>query len=202
MLASPLVILIPLLLPLPLSSNSQVTTASRTTVSAKYFQQMYNAKIIVTVNPSSWEGDFRLWEALGSGALVFVDYLFVPHMYPLISEEHVVLFDNNNATDLFTKLDYYRSHWEEGRRIAHSGYLHALKHHRTVNMIDYVLTTAHTKRLTITGHGTQLPGYLYIGQYLHQETVIQERMIKKCKRPGIYETGSLDSEEEVKRLRC
>jgi len=42
--------------------TAQVSTASRTTVSTSYFDQMRDAEIIVTVNPAYWEGDFRLWE--------------------------------------------------------------------------------------------------------------------------------------------
>jgi len=34
---------------------------------------MREARIVVTCNPSHWEGDFRLFEAMLSGALVFVD---------------------------------------------------------------------------------------------------------------------------------
>lgn len=37
----------------------QVNSASRTEVSAGYFDQMRRARIIVTSNPSDWEGDFR-----------------------------------------------------------------------------------------------------------------------------------------------
>lgn len=42
--------------------TAQINSASRTTVSTSYFEQMRNAEIIVTVNPAHWEGDFRLWE--------------------------------------------------------------------------------------------------------------------------------------------
>ncbi len=52
--------------------GEQVNRASRTTVDTNYFEQMYRARIIVTVNPSGWEGDFRFMEALASGALIFV----------------------------------------------------------------------------------------------------------------------------------
>lgn len=47
--------------------TKNLNKASRTTVNKGYFQQMYNASIIVTVNPANWEGDFRLWEAFATG---------------------------------------------------------------------------------------------------------------------------------------
>lgn len=46
--------------------------------------------------------------------------------------------DNNNKTDVFEKLDFYRKNLEVARRVAVSGYLHAMKHHRAANLIDYV----------------------------------------------------------------
>ena len=48
------------------------------------------------------------------------------------------LLDNNNKTDVFEKLDYYRKNLEIARRVAVSGYLHAMKYHRAANLIDYV----------------------------------------------------------------
>lgn len=58
------------------------------------------------------------------GALVFVDPIMVPHPFPLVDGRHVIFFSQDNATDLYSKLDYYRAHSEEARRIAMTGYLH------------------------------------------------------------------------------
>lgn len=55
--------------------TAQVSTASRTTVSSSYFDQMRNAEIIVTVNPAYWEGDFRLWEVR-----IVMDHSFSPSL--------------------------------------------------------------------------------------------------------------------------
>ena len=49
---------------------SQLSTATRTQIDRMYFERMYNTKIIVTVNPAGWEGDFRLWESLATGVCV------------------------------------------------------------------------------------------------------------------------------------
>jgi hypothetical protein len=162
--------------PTPSSSLLQVNGASRTEVSAGYLTQMFRAKIIVTSNPSHWEGgksallaslvpalpctvvccsallcselvlrtsnavmglyydlhaeraecalphitteiepvigpnsrhflsclitphshithtDFRLMEAIASGALILVDRMYVPRPYPLIEGVHVVYY--------------------------------------------------------------------------------------------------------------
>ena len=195
--------------------TSQINGATRTTVSKSYFAQMYNAQIIVTVNPANWEGDFRLWESFATGALIFVDPIFVPHGYPLVNGVHAVFYDNNNQTDLVSKLDYYRNNTEEARRIAVNGYLHAMKYHRTVNIIDYVLRSAHLKAslikqaATVEGHedrdhvqrvgsrlvkdrpgDTEVPAYTFTAQYLNHQTLDQGEDIAKNNKPGDYRAVS------------
>ena len=171
--------------------TEQINSATRTTLSQGYFQQMYNAKIIVTVNPANWEGDFRLWESMATGALVFVDPIFVPHGFPLVDGEHVVYFSNVNKSDLFNKLDHYRAHPEEATRIAQNGYLHVMKHHRTVSLIDYVLRSAHLKRSKLL-HQLPLPKYKYTAQFLNHQTSAQAHEIKKQDKPGAYHHAHLD----------
>jgi hypothetical protein len=55
----------------------QIDGSSRRKVSTKYFDKMTHSQIVVTVNPGNWEGDFRLWESMCTGALVFVDPIMV-----------------------------------------------------------------------------------------------------------------------------
>lgn len=121
--------------------TGQLNKASRTTVNKHYFELMHSARIIVTVNPSDWEGDFRLWESLASGALVFVDPVFAPHAFPLEHRKHVIFFSNENKTDMWQKLDYYRdpANHAESRRIAVNGYLHCMKYHRTVTITTPII---------------------------------------------------------------
>ena len=121
--------------------------ASRQTLSTNYFESMYNAEIVVTANPANWEGDFRLWEALASGALVFVDKISTPVPHPLLHEKNVIFYSTHNKSDFLTKLHYYLSNRKPREKIATDGYVHALRYHRTVNMVDYVLKSAHVKLL-------------------------------------------------------
>ena len=46
---------------------------------------MLPSKIVVTCNPTGWEGDYRTWEALTSGALILVDKMITPLINPLIT---------------------------------------------------------------------------------------------------------------------
>lgn len=96
----------------------------------------------------------------------------MPHPYPLINHHHIVYFNNQNMSELVFLLDFYRKHKVIAREIAMNGecmwcivsvkclhgvsyaltvfeigYLYAMKHHRTVNMVDYILTTTRAKTL-------------------------------------------------------
>ena len=58
----------------------------RSTIQNAYFDKCKDSKIIVHCQPFGWEGDFRTFEALASGALVISDksYSMQHHTYPLI----------------------------------------------------------------------------------------------------------------------
>ena len=90
----------------------------RKEINKGYFGAMRAAKIVVTCNPSHWEGDFRLFEAMVSGALVFVDEMWGPQPFALKHGEHVVVYDTTNQEDFTRKIAYYLSHPSEARRIA------------------------------------------------------------------------------------
>ena len=47
-------------------------------------------------------------EAIASGALIFVDDMYVPRPHQLIHGQHIVYYNNSNKADLFNKLDKYR----------------------------------------------------------------------------------------------
>jgi len=123
----------------------QVNHASRREINKEYMKNMYQAKIIVTANPSHWEGDFRLMEAFATGALIFVDIMHVHRPYPLLHNQHIVYYDNNNKTDLHTKLDYYLGNVEASRRVAVQGYMHCMKFHRAASLMDYIFRSMHLK---------------------------------------------------------
>jgi hypothetical protein len=127
----------------------------------------------------------------------------VPHPHPLIDGRHVIFFDSTNQTDLWTKLDYYLTHPEERRTIAWRGYVHAMRHHRTANFIDYVLRTALTKEILLMQHNktaavatggsgklvrasAQQQRYTFTGQELVRKTTQQLETIKATKLPGVY----------------
>lgn len=122
---------------------------------------MRRAKVVVTCNPTGWEGDFRLFEALSSGALVMVDRMGTPYHHPLIDGEHIVYYDHTNKTDVLEKLHHCLTHPHWARKVGVKGYAHVLRHHRAVSMVDYILRTAHAKMLAEDGARA---GYVETGQ--------------------------------------
>eukprot|EP00667_Euglena_gracilis_P006771 EG_transcript_6829 len=111
-------------------------------VDTAYLRLLHHARIVVTCQPAHWETDFRTWEALASGALVFVDRMLTPLAYPLQDGVHWVVFDPFNKTEFYRKLRYYLTHPLEARAVARAGHQHALRYHRTVSRMDHVLWTA------------------------------------------------------------
>jgi len=49
--------------------------------------------------------------------------------------------DNGNKTAFFEALDFYRGNKQQARRVAVTGYLYSMYHHRAANLMDYVLKT-------------------------------------------------------------
>jgi len=112
-----------------------------------YFKVLANSKIIVTMNPADWEGDFRLWEALLSGALVFVDKMaildWIPH--PFKHKEHLIFYDPANRTEFENLLEYYVSNEAEAESIGLRGYEHTAHHHMTTDRVSYILDNIEDK---------------------------------------------------------
>jgi hypothetical protein len=156
----------------------EVNHASRTVVSTGYLGQMYRSRIVVTSNPSGWEGDFRLMEAIATGALIFVDQMYVPRPFPLTPDQHVVVYDNNNKTDFFEKMDFYRKNTERSRRVAVGGYLHSMKFHRAPCLLDYIFRTIHVKQVL----ESQGPDAARSLQYTSTGFHMRQRALENSKR--------------------
>lgn len=112
-----------------------------------YLEHLANSKIIVTCNPYRWEGDFRLWESLLSGAMVMVDRMAIPEFmpHPFIHKKHLVYYDPNNQTEFNELLDYYVKNEAEARKIGEAGYNFVLDHHMTSDRVSYILDMVRSK---------------------------------------------------------
>jgi hypothetical protein len=114
--------------------------AGRSSIQHDYYNKMFHSKIVVTCNPEHWEGDYRTWEALSTGALVFVDIMKTPLINPLINKKHVIFYDRNNLSELKKNILFYLKHPELATKIAQEGHSYALKYHKPSDRIDEILS--------------------------------------------------------------
>jgi hypothetical protein len=107
----------------------------------KFLNHLGNSRIVVTCNPNDWEGDFRLWEAMLSGALVFVDCMVIPDLmpYPFQDKMHWIVYDPDNKIEFDALLEHYWSHPDEAELIAEAGYKYTLAHHMPKDRVSYIL---------------------------------------------------------------
>ena len=113
----------------------------RSGVDPRYKRCLFDSKIILHANPDPWEGDARTWEALASGALVFIDRMCQPIEHPLADGEHTVFYDltDDGMLRLEAKILYYLRRDEQRERIGRQGRQHVLKHHRSIHRIDQII---------------------------------------------------------------
>jgi len=104
-----------------------------------FYRAMRSCRVVVTCQPDRWEGDYRTWEALASGALVFVDKLITPLVHPLVDGEHCIFYDVGNLSELKEKLEHYAYHREKAETIARRGHEFVLKHHMAINRVQDIL---------------------------------------------------------------
>ena len=120
---------------------SQNSTVGRSKECATYFNTLRSSKIVITCNPDMWEGDSRLWEAMSSGCLVFVDKMLTPIKNPLIDGEHLIYYDLSidGLDKLYEKIIYYVKHDNERIKIAKKGFEFVKKYHTSIKRIDHIL---------------------------------------------------------------
>jgi hypothetical protein len=114
-----------------------------------YLRHLRDAQIVVSCNPSQWEGDFRLWESFLAGAMVMIDKTVTLDWMPNPPEDgkHWITYDPADKDDFMAKVRYYANpaNRAETEKIAQNGYEFVLRHHMAVNRVDYVLKTVRSK---------------------------------------------------------
>ena len=113
----------------------EVTTSTRTALSPLYLKLMRAARVVVTCNPGDWEGDFRTWEALASGAAVVRDRLYAPTPHG----DFGVVYDARSQKSFDAAMD--RAHADAGA-LGRRALTDALAHHRAISRVDWLLASA------------------------------------------------------------
>ena len=106
-----------------------------------YFNTLRRTKILINCNPDRWEGDSRLWEALASGCMVFVDRMLTPTLNPLIDHKHLIFYDltEHGLDTLYKQVKYFLENDEMRNKIALSGYNFVKQNHMSVHRIQQVV---------------------------------------------------------------
>lgn len=95
-----------------------IHTRARRTMDFKKKIKPFHPSLSPALNPPA----SRLWEAMGSKALVLVDRMYVELPHALLDREDVVYFDSLDKSSLVDTVRYYLEHEEEARRIAMNGF--------------------------------------------------------------------------------
>lgn len=105
----------------------------RRTPQSEYCRLMATTKIIVSATPDGWEGDYRLMEALSSGALVLHNHMQLPPE-GLVDGVHWVIYDNQS--DMLEKVYYYTKNQEAANKIGQQGKNYVLKNHMPHHRVE------------------------------------------------------------------
>lgn len=127
--------------PMQIGVVSEPGPVGRSAINDQYKACLYDSKIILHANPDDWEGDSRTWEALCSGALVFIDRMCQPIENPLVDGEHCIFYDLtvDGLEELERKVLYYLQHDDERERIGQQGRDFVLSKHRSIHRINRVI---------------------------------------------------------------
>ena len=108
----------------------------RNGVTDDYAEALIDHKIVVVAQRDTWEGHYRLMEALAGGALVMTDPMH-PLPYKLIDGDGLVVY--TSLKELKEKILYYMEHPTERLRIAARGHYVAMNYHRSWHVVERLL---------------------------------------------------------------
>lgn len=113
-------------------------TEGRRTPQEEYCKLMATTKIVVTATPDGWEGDYRLMEAMSSGALVLHNRMILPPP-GLVDGKHWIVY--NDHVDMLEKVYYYMAHQDKAKAIGEAGMNYVMNHHRPHHRVESWLRT-------------------------------------------------------------
>jgi len=145
---------------LPTSTHVDIDIDS--SMEPEYARLLAITQVAVTANPGTYEGDHRMWEHFASGNVVFSDKLHTPLPFAPRPGEHYEEFDvadsPGNEDAFRRKLHRLLQGGPQQDAMACRGFQHALRHHRSVSRIDYVVRSLLeiTQNASYTQTGLQL----------------------------------------------
>lgn len=112
----------------------------------KVLNTFRHADVVVVADPSSYEGQHAIYEAMGSGAVILANRRWVPLPDPLVENKHLHFYDacdTAEAKAAFHKLVLHVLTRSKQRQheMRTAGWSHVISYHQAVNRVDYVLRT-------------------------------------------------------------
>lgn len=110
-----------------------------------YMKELHKCKIIFTASPHFHDGGNREWEAISSGALIFMSKSEIPTPHWFEDGKHCFIYDamdKNSIRKAVNIAKEYLNKLKERWAIAKAGYDHMLKYHMPINRIQQILDWA------------------------------------------------------------
>eukprot|EP00566_Odontella_aurita_P009369 CAMPEP_0113576646 /NCGR_PEP_ID=MMETSP0015_2-20120614/28419_1 /TAXON_ID=2838 /ORGANISM="Odontella" /LENGTH=500 /DNA_ID=CAMNT_0000480119 /DNA_START=192 /DNA_END=1694 /DNA_ORIENTATION=+ /assembly_acc=CAM_ASM_000160 len=103
---------------------------------AGYAAALLEYKIVIVCQRDTYEGHYRLFEALASGAMVMTDF---SHYLPKGIKDGESLVVYKSIAEMESKMLYYLHHEKERKMIARMGYSIALGQHRSWQWLERIM---------------------------------------------------------------
>lgn len=110
-------------------------------MSDAYFETMRKSRIVVTCNPDEWEGDYRLFEALTTGSLVFCDEMH----NKMGLEGHVVWYDLSDLESLKGNISHFLNSPYNLETAARNALEQTKKNHTSDSRVKFIIETISKK---------------------------------------------------------
>jgi hypothetical protein len=107
-----------------------------------FIRLQHRTKVIFTAQPWLVDGDNRTWEAMASGALVFLDRCSIPTPDWPVDGQHCCHYDAADPASVDAAIGralYYLKNDAGRERVAAAGYRFVRERHRAVNRVRYML---------------------------------------------------------------
>lgn len=107
----------------------------------RFIKIQHQSKIIFTAQPDHCDGDNRTWEAMASGALVFLDKTYIPTPKYMQDGTHCIYYDASDKQSIraaIEKAKWFLANDVDRERIAHAGREHVQRFHKPINRVNQI----------------------------------------------------------------
>lgn len=117
-----------------------------------YMRLLSTTKVVFTATPDLWDGDWRTWEALWSGACVFLDQNYIPTAHMPREGIECFYYDAGDEGSIEEAIRHAKcllrtsAGMEELERVGRAGRQIVLQHHLARNRVEGIFDTIQSLR--------------------------------------------------------